>query len=412
MEVPDGMVDGVYELETPTPTASDAELVEASLDNPLGSENLAALVRPGMKIAVAVDDASRSTRTDLMLPAVLDRLACARIPNQDVTVVVALGTHRRMTDDELREKLGARAVNEYRIVSPDWHDPSGYVSVGRSRYGFDTRVHRAVVEADVVVGLGQTIPHMIAGFGGGCKIIVPGCSDAETIGHMHWMCSRVADGELFAVRDNAVREVIDETALKAGLRFIVNEVPGAAGRLAAVFAGDPVAAHRRACEAAADACRVVVRRRSDIVLADAYPSDVEFWQALKGLNAARGAVKRGGTVILVTPCPEGVSSQHHEVTSVGYVETERIRDMVARGKLDRAVAANLLLGRRLLDRADAVLVTKGITREQTLAMNMQWAPSPQAALDRAIAKHGSGARINVLYKAAKMVIAPQSGFGD
>ena len=403
VEIPDGMVDGVYELDPAIPAKSDVGLIEDALDEPIASERLEARVRPGMQVVVVVDDGSRNTRIDLMLPAVLARLASAGLSPDDITVFVALGTHRRMTDGELRRKYTAAVVDAHRIVNHDWHDRSAYVSVGQSQYGFDIRIHHAVVEADFVIGVGQTIPHLIAGFGGGCKIINPGCSDSETIGNMHWMCSRVPEGGLFAVRDNPVREVIDEVAIRAGLRFIINEVPGPAGRLAGAFAGDPIEAHRKACEAAAAACRVEIGQRTEIVLADAYPSDIDFWQAMKGFRAAYDAVKPGGTVILVSPCPEGACSQHDEVTSIGYIPTEETRRLVSRNALDLAVAGNLVLGRQMFDIAEPYLVTQGISREDTLAMHINWALSPQAAIDQAIARHGRAARINVLYKAAKMI---------
>jgi nickel-dependent lactate racemase len=259
------------------------------------------------------------------------------------------------------------------------------------------------MDADLVVGVGQTIPHMIAGFGGGCKIINPGCADGETIGDMHWMCRRVPEGQLFAVRDNAVRDVIDDAAMKVGLRFIVNEVPGGGSEMAGVFAGHPIEAHREACRAAKAACAVTIKEKADIVIADAYPADLDFWQALKGLNAAYGAVRDGGTVILVTPCPEGTSAQHPELTEIGYAPIDEIMRLVEEGTLDKAVAANLFLGRRLLEKAESILVTRGISEADTTAMGFLWTPEPADALEMALQKHGPDARINVLYKASKMV---------
>jgi len=146
-----------------------------------------------------------------------------------------------------------------------------------------------------------------------------------------------------------------------------------------------------------------LREKADIVISDAYPADLDFWQALKGLNAACGAVTDGGTVILATPCPEGTSAQHPELTTVGYIPVERTRRMVAEGTIDKAIAANLVLGRRLLDRARAILVTKGISERDTRAMGFGWAPDPATALQQAIARHGRSATINVLSKAAAMI---------
>jgi len=403
LEIPDSNLAGIYTLQGPEQQASDKDLVTTALEHPIGCPRLREQVKPGMRVAVAVDDYSRSTKTELMLPLVVEELHKGGVREEDITIVIAIGTHRPMSRAEIETKYSSAVASRYRIVNPDWKDRSSYVDVGQEGDNVTVRIHRNVVEADFVVGAGQTIPHMIAGFGGGGKIINPGCSDGDTIGDMHWLCHRVPEDRLFAVRDNAVRELIDEVALKVGLRFIVNEVPGGGGRMAAAFAGHPIDAHRQACRAARVACAVKIREKADIVVADAYPADLDFWQALKGLNAAYGAVKKGGTVILVSPCPEGTSAQHPELTEVGYVPTDQVVRMVEQGVLDKAVAANLFLGRRLLDKAQSVLVTKGISEADTKAMGFLWSPDPAAALELALKRHGKKARINVLYKAAKMV---------
>jgi nickel-dependent lactate racemase len=402
LTIPDSNLQGVYTLQETGQSASDSQLVSAALEHPIGCSRLREEVRPGMRVAVAVDDYSRSTKTEVMLPLVVEELTEGGVRPEDITIVIAIGTHRAMSSGEIEAKYSSAIASRYRIVNPDWKDRSSYVQVERDDE-LTVRIHRDVVEADYVIGVGQTIPHMIAGFGGGGKIINPGCSDGDTIGDMHWLCHTVPEGRLFAVRDNAVRELIDEVALEVGLRFIVNEVPGGGGRMAAAFAGHPIEAHRQACEAALKTCSVKIGAQADIVISDAYPADLDFWQALKGLNAAYGAVKDGGTVILVTPCPEGTSAQHPELTEVGYIPTDRTIEMVAEGTLDKAVAANLFLGRKLLDRAGAVLVTRGISETDTKAMGFGWSPDPAEALERAFRKHGKNARVNVLYKAAKMV---------
>lgn len=403
LEIPDANVSGIYRLQEPVQQIPEKDLVTAALENPIGCAKLRDQIKPGMRVAVVVDDYTRSTKTELMLPLVLRELHRGGAKDEDIAIVIAIGTHRPMSRVEIEEKYTSTVASRYRIVNPDWKDRSSYVDVGQRGDNFIVRIHREVMEADFVVGVGQTIPHMIAGFGGGGKIINPGCSDGETIGDMHWLCNQVPEGRLFAVRDNAVRELIDEVALKTGLRFIINEVPGGGGRIAAVFAGHPIEAHRGACRAARAACSVQIKERGDIVIADAYPADLDFWQALKGLNAAYGAVKDGGTVILVTPCLEGTSAQHLELTEVGYIPTDQTVRMVAEGVLDKAVAANLFLGRRLLDKAQSVLVTKGISEADTKAMGFLWSSDPAAALELALKNHGGNARINVLYKAAKMV---------
>lgn len=404
LRIPESCRVARYALASHCLEKSDEQVVLDALRCPIGCGTLREEVDPGMRVTIAVDDSSRTTRTDIMLPLVLAELCEAGMPRDNVTVLIALGTHRPMTLDEMAQKYTPEVVADYRIVNPDWRDKNSFKEVGLSSRGCPIRVHKEISDADYVIGVGQTIAHMIAGFGGGGKIIVPGCADGDTVGEVHWLSNEVPDGKLFAQRENAVRSAIDEFAIKAGLKFIINDVPHGDGHhIAGAFAGHPILAHRAACEAVLRLCEVKIRERADIVVADAYPADLDFWQALKGMNVAYSAVKDGGTVILVSPCPEGASSQHEELTTVGYIRKEQVRRMVEQGKIDKCIGGNLFLGAQLLDKAEAILVTKGISEDETRAMGFIWAPDPAAAMEMALDRHGKSASVNLLYKASKMI---------
>jgi nickel-dependent lactate racemase len=402
LEIPDGQLSGLYSMRAAGAAVDPRQLIAVALANPIGSPRLRDRVQSGMKVVVVVDDNTRTTRTDLMLPAVIVELRTAGVAQADIQVLVALGTHRAMTAAEVAAKYTPEMAAQYHFVFPNWKDPGAYAAISTAG-NFEIRIHRQLLAADFVVGIGQTAPHLIAGFGGGCKIINPGCADPGTIGRMHWLCHTVADGQLFAVRDNAVRQLIDEVGVKAGLKFIINEVPGPDDAVTGVFAGDSVLAHRAACDFARTSCAVPVAELTDIVVADAYPSDSDFWQSLKGLNTACSVARPGGTVVFVTPCPEGVAP-HPEIAATGFrLPVSRIQERVATGQLDPIPAAAIWLGTRMLERAKVILVSKGVTEAEATAMGLAYAPDPSAALAQARRQHGPRARINVLYKAAKLI---------
>ena len=408
VDIPDRQLAGVYSIGADSSVSRDPkELVIAALANPMGSPPLRSRVGPGSRALIVVDDNTRTTRTDVMLPAVIEELRDAGLAEDDIEVFVALGTHRPMTRAEMELKYTPAIVARHPFTMPDVHNPAEYEEVCGPR-DFEIRIHRRLLRADFIIGVGQTVPHLIAGFGGGCKIVNPGCADPGTIGRMHWLCSTVPEGQLFAVRDNAVRARIDEVGMRAGMKFIVNEVPGKDDAVAAVFAGDPVIAHREACAFAGAACAVKLSELADIVVADACPCDFDFWQSLKGLNAACSAVRPGGTVVFVTPCPEGVCAQHPELLSIGLRHPTRvIENMVRDGELDPVAAAAIWLGSRLAERAHIIVVSAGVSEAEAVAMGLDHAPTPAAALARALDRHGPSARINVLYKAAKMICENQ-----
>ena len=134
-----------------------------------------------------------------------------------------------------------------------------------------------------------------------------GACGARTTAATH---GRLADYPALSFLDaenSPIRLEIERVARQAGLRFIVNTVLDAEARIAGVFAGDPVAAHRAGVAFARGVWTAVIPDLADIVVASSYPADIDFWQAQKTLHFMECAVKRGGDLILLTPCPEGIS---------------------------------------------------------------------------------------------------------
>ena len=403
IELPDDNLVSIYRPAEYSVQADERTILENALANPIGTERLDRIVKASMKIVIAVDDITRSTRTELMLPLVLGQLKQAKIDSEDISIFIALGTHRQMTDEEIKLKYTKKIAENYQVINPDWKASQDYQVVDESSDGFEIRMHKAILESDFVIGLGQTVPHMYAGFGGGGKIINPGCCEEQTIGQMHWLSHTIPSNERFGVRDNKVRQLVDDVAVKSGLKFILNEVPAEDGGIAKAFAGEPIEAHRAACEFAKKLYAVNVQR-ADIVIADSYPADIDFWQSIKALYSAHFAVRKGGTLIFVTPSSEGISSQHPEIVEIGYkTGHEQIKRLVADGRLSKVVAANLWVGNEILQNSDVIFVTQGISAKDTRAMGFGWAANPNDALKSTLKKHGKDAKISVLCGASKII---------
>ena len=403
IELPDDNLVSIYRPAEYSLQTDERTILENALANPIGTERLDRIVKASMKIVIAVDDITRSTRTELMLPLVLGQLKQAKIDSEDISIFIALGTHRQMTDEEIKLKYTKEIAENYRVINPDWKANQDYQVVDKSLDGFEIRMHKAILESDFVIGLGQTVPHMYAGFGGGGKIINPGCCEEQTIGQMHWLSHTIPSNERFGVRDNKVRQLVDDVAVKSGLKFILNEVPAEDGRIAKAFAGEPIEAHRAACEFAKKLYAVEMQK-ADIVIADSYPADIDFWQSIKALYSAHFAVRKGGTLIFITPSPEGVSSQHPEIIEIGYrTGHEQIKRLVADGRLSKVVAANLWVGNEILQNSDVIFVTNGISEKDITMMGFQWAANPDSALKAAIKKHRRDAKISILCGASKII---------
>ena len=275
------------------------QVIEDALANPIDSKPLEALLWPGDSVVIIVDDITRPTPTTKLLPPILARLERAGIPDNAVSIFMALGTHRPMTDDELRVKLGDAAMARYRVINRDYRD-GDYVDLGPTESGVPIEVSREIMDADVRIALGNVVPHITSGWGGGSKIILPGVCSQKTVDRMHYVgCTAQPVLEILGVRDNLPRVEMDDIAAKIGLHFIVNTVLDENQQMLGVFAGHFVKAHRAACAMAEQVLVIPIPKPADIVIVSAHPCHFDYWQGIKPYVFAHLAVREGGVLIFL-----------------------------------------------------------------------------------------------------------------
>lgn len=396
VEIPDANLMGVFEPGQWDAAPDIEQCVREAIENPIGSLRLAELAR-GKKTALIIsDDYTRQTPVDVIIPILEQELRQAGV--ETIRILVALGTHRPMTEKERLARFGADICRRFEIIDHAYKDESQLADLGTTARGTSFVINKAVLEHDIVIGLGQIVPHRIAGFSGGSKIILPGVCGAEAIAQTHWMGGSAQTEEILGVRTNPVREEMNECAAMAGLAFIVNAVCDPKGNLIGMFAGDKVRAHLQGCDLASRVFGVRIPAKADIVIADSFPKDIELWQAAKALYAADLMVKQGGVVILVSPCTEGVSKAHPQILERGYTnEDETMCDLQAGQFVSRSVASHCLrVGRLIKDKATGIMVANGISRDDQIHLGFLPADTPQAALDTALKIAGPRAVVAVL----------------
>jgi nickel-dependent lactate racemase len=290
--------------------AADATAeVERALNEPIGSKRLSEIAQPESKIAIVVDDFTRSTPSHIMLPPVLAELNVAGVKDENVTVIFGCGTHRAVKPKEAERILGAEVLNRVKTISHDCN-AQDLVSVGKTKLGTAVSVNRVFGEADVKVLLGDVNLHYYAGYGGGRKSVMPAISCRDTISHNHAMLLD-ANARTGVLDGNPVHEDMTEAARLAKADFILNVVANSKGEIVKAFAGDLEQAFLEATKLVDEMYRVQVDRRADIVVVSpgGYPADINLYQSYKALDNALVAVKRGGTIIMVAECPEGYGNQ-------------------------------------------------------------------------------------------------------
>lgn len=377
---------------------SVADLTLRALDHPAESPPLESLASKGTRVLLLVDDITRQTPAGAVLPPVLDRLLGAGVDPAEIRILIAAGTHAHMTPSEIETKLGPEIPRRHGVTLHHWRDEANLREIGATADGTPIRVNRLLGQADLVVGVGQIVPHRVMGFTGGSTIVQPGVSGPEVTGYTHWMSAFYAGPEIVGIASNPVRLEVERIARLAGLRFIVNVVMDGQERVLHVVAGDPVAAHRQGAELSRQIYGAPQPQLAEIVVAESYPADYDLWQAAKGIYASELAVRPGGVVILVTRCRHGVAEEHPEVEQLGYLGFEEVKAGVERGELrDKVAAAHLVhVGRVIRDKAQGIMVSPGIRTEVQKHLGFRSAPTPQEALDLAFSLAGRDARVVVL----------------
>jgi nickel-dependent lactate racemase len=379
------------------------EAVLTAIRSPIAAPNLSDLVaQHGTHTAILVDDNTRSTPQAQILPVLLDELNAAGVRDENITVLIALGTHRMMNESECRTRYGEAVTGRVRVENLS-RDPADFVDLGISTLGVPSFVSRRYLESDLSIAVGNIIPHMYAGWAGGAKMVQPGVTNSLTTAKTHLMAGpRVY--EILGNVDNTVRQEMEQIAIETGLKFILNVVLNRDGEVVAVVAGDVIAAHRVGVEIARPIYTLDLNEQPDIVVASSHPADRDLWQGFKPVNNCGMLVKDGGTLILLIPAPEGIAPDHPQLVELGVTPGDRVLAMVERKEIaDVVAAATYLAFDQTRKRIHITLVTDGISQEEADNIGVKATPDFDTALAAALAYHGNQARIGVVTHGADIM---------
>lgn len=311
-------------MPCPHPAAAIAE----ALARPIGHKPLSHLAAGAPSAAIVISDGTRKTHSELVVPALLDELAAAGVPESGVTVIVARGLHASCGEETVRRLLGP-AWGRVAVVE---HDCDGEtVDLGRTSRGTPVEINALAARADCLVLTGSVSYHYYAGYGGGRKALLPGIASRRAIQANHRLTIHPQGGVHPAARlgnltGNPVHEDMVEATALARPAFLVNVVNGPRGKLAACFAGDWRRAHLAAVAFLDEYCRLVEPRPLPLVIADAggHPYDLTLYQAHKAMESAARLVEDGGALILAAGCEQGLGpAEYREYLGWGLAKLER-----------------------------------------------------------------------------------------
>src|SRR6186713_679227 len=306
VDLPDEHVTVIEPIPRAAVTDPHATLLSA-MRAPLDRPPLSELVRTGQRVAISVCDITRAQPRRDMLRALFEEMPQVR--PEDVTILIATGTHRINTPPELERMLGRDILSRYRVINHDSRDPSSLGRVGVTSTGVEVFLNTAWLDADVRITTGFVEPHFFAGFSGGPKMMAPGLAGLKTVMTLHDAQHIGHPLATWGVTEgNPVHDDVREIARMVGVHFAIDVTLNREQKITAAFAGDVFAEHRAACAYARDTAMRQVPSPFDVVVTtnSGYPLDQNLYQAVKGMSAAAKIVKRGGTIVAAAECRDGL----------------------------------------------------------------------------------------------------------
>ena len=390
-EVPAERIVFTGEMERLPEVEDFAATLRAHLAAPTGTPPLRELAAGKQRVVVLVEDATRTTPVARILPVLFDHLNEAGVSDEHIEILTAPGTHRLMTEEEIRLKVGDEACGRVAISQHDYRDADALVDLGEisaGDYTIPVHVNRTAVDADLLIGLGNIIPHCGAGYAGGAKIVQPGVCGFATTAATHVTATLLPEIPLGEV-DTPCRRGMEQVARTVGLDFIINVVQDPQHRVVEIVAGDLLDAHRAGVEVSRRAWGVPIPEPVDIVVVSSYPADIEWWQGEKGLIAGYFAVKEGGVIVFATPCPEGLEHNHPKLRFwLGTTFAEGIELIRAADPSDPEadlIAADLGVDNaKIREKARILLVSDGLADDDVALLGYERHADLQAAVDRAL----------------------------
>jgi lactate racemase len=365
--------------------------VRAALRNPIGTPPLSKVVSRGERVAIVVNDITRLVHSEVFLPVLINELNSAGIRDSDIFIVFALGIHRRQSPDEQRLVVGEEVARRIALSDHDCHDQDNLVHIGRTSRGNEVWINRRVWEADRVILTGEIVYHLIAGYSGGRKSLVPGVAGAETttFNHKFILDPACRTGKLAG---NPAHEDLLEACRMFGPDFLLNVVLSPAGNLVKVVAGHFEHAHYEGCKTVDRMYRVPFGEPYDLVLASAggFPFDIDLRQAHKGMENAANAVRPGGTLVYFAECLNGAGHRAFEdwvrrFTNSSEMEEELRSQFVVGGHKAYWVVR---LGERV-----RVLLVSALPETFVRRCQLRPAPDPQSTIENELSRMPPGSRI-------------------
>ena len=364
---------------------------EHAINNPVDKSCFDKLFDRNDKACIVVNDNTRITPSKKILPVLLNRLANLGIKDENIEILIAVGSHRFVTEKEMDDLLGKEIVNQF-VVENHNCQADDLVYLGMTHLQTPVELNRKFVEADKRITIGDVAFHYYAGYTGGRKSILPGISSLRSIqkNHSNLIHPDAVTGNL---NGNVIHVDMNEAAEKAKVDFSISVVLDSNKEIVEIATGNIFSSFEACVKKVDEMFKVYVDKAADIVLVSSggFPKDINLYQAQKAIEQAQTIVKPGGQLIVIAECRDGIGHKVFDEWMYQYKTLE---------ELSKQVQTNFKLGghkayymRKTMQKADIILVSELDSELVEDPFNMTPSDSLEDALELAFSRMGNDASV-------------------
>ncbi len=279
------------------------DLLKEAFEKPIDSPSLWEFLQDKKEIAISIEDDTRPIDNKKILEILFAYLREKGISGKNIKIIVATGLHKDNTLYDFSEISYDFSVEVIK------HNPDkDLIFIEDEKLG-KVGINKEFIKADARIIIGDVVPHQIFGFSGPPKSIIPGLCDRETINKTH---KQILFHNLKAgIEDNIVLKWVVNFSKKIPNIFSINLIQDIEKNVVDVIAGEIVSSFEKAIEKSKEIYCVKIEKYYDTVITSpgGYPIDQDLYQTQKAFTHASYATKKGGKIIVFSPCTRGWGSE-------------------------------------------------------------------------------------------------------
>jgi nickel-dependent lactate racemase len=403
VDIPEKNLISIIEPKKVESWENEEIIIERSLNNPIGSKKLEDILNSNSKVSIIVDDITRSTPTSLLISIILKRLKNLGIKEKNIKITIGNGLHRKTTYLEKEKILGRDVLESFDVEDNDPLNKENFEYLGKTSLETPIYINKRVLWGDIIIATGIIKSHAFAGFTGGAKSLIPGVAYRDTILKNHSFYNIDYPKGLLGDIESTPRKDMEEAVKKLPIPFyILNVVLDQNNKIFSAFSGDFISAHREGVKVFKSLAETYVNEKADLVIVESnYTSSFNLYQTLFGgavtMLTKSPIVKKGGMIVLFSPCKEGIGANIIEDLVPNFNSGEEILDYLKHSSPQEEQWAVQHLA-YFLTYGEVGLVTQGINEKVLKGLKMKYFENLKRAISYAFNKYGEDIRILIIKK--------------